>query len=71
MSSNQPPRQPAEREQMARYVLFVDQQAKRSFDSREAAEDEAQKISKAFPIVVVRIANLQQDTVTTIAKPPA
>lgn len=33
----------------ARYVPLVDRQAKRSFDQKEAAEQEAQRILSRFP----------------------
>jgi hypothetical protein len=60
-------RQLAKRSQMARYVVSVDQQPKSSFDTREAAEKEARRISEAFPILAVQVTDAEQDTVTALA----
>jgi len=58
------PRQRAKRVQLARYVVSVDHQPKSSFDSREAAENEARRISEAFPILAVRVSDTEQSTAT-------
>lgn len=60
------PTQLSKRPQMARYVVFVDHQAKRSFDTREAAENEAQRIKKAFPVVVVEVVDEDKNSVNTL-----
>jgi hypothetical protein len=43
------PRQLARRAKTARFVVSVDHHAKSSFDNREDAEKEAQRIMGAFP----------------------
>jgi len=60
------PRQLAKRVQLARYVVSVDHQPKSSFDSREAAENEARRISEAFPILAVRVTDTEQRTVKEV-----
>jgi len=60
------PRQRAKRVQLARYVVSVDHQPKSSFDSREAAENEARRISEAFPILAVRVTDTEQSTVKEV-----
>lgn len=49
-----------------RYVLSVDHQAKSSFDSYEAANAEAERISESFPNVVVKVSDIEQNSVTTL-----
>jgi len=46
-----------------RYIVFVDRQAKSNFASEHAAHAEAQRISGAFPNVVVAVRDTEQDTV--------
>jgi hypothetical protein len=46
---NDAPRQLARRAKTARFVVSVDRQAKSSFNSREDAEKEVQRILSAFP----------------------
>lgn len=60
------PRQLSKRAQMARFAVYVDQQAKSSFDTREAAETEADRIRKAFPIVVVNVVDEENNSVNTL-----
>ena len=55
-------RQLSKRAQMARYVVFVDNQAKSSFDTLAAAEAEASRILTAFPILSVRVADSETDS---------
>jgi hypothetical protein len=43
------PRQLARRAKTARFVVSVDHQPKSSFDNREDAEKEVQRITNAFP----------------------
>ena len=57
------PRQLSKRMQMARFVVYVDQQAKSSYDTREAAEAEAARILKAFPVLAVRVADGEDDSI--------
>ena len=67
MAPNQPtPQQLSKRVQMARYVVYVDHQAKSSFDKQEAAEKEAKRILDAFPILAVRVADSHIDSVTQL-----
>jgi hypothetical protein len=49
------PSRPDTPPETARYVLLVDRQAKRSFDQREAAEQEAQRIRSRFPHLRVTV----------------
>lgn len=64
MASDQAaPRQLSKRMQTARYVVYVDQQAKSSYDTREAAETEAARILKAFPVLAVRVADSEDDSI--------
>jgi hypothetical protein len=56
------PRKLTKRVPLARYVVSVDHQPKSSFDSLEAAENEARRISKAFPILAVRVTDTHQST---------
>lgn len=53
----------AKRVQMARYVVSVDHQPKSSFDSREAADKEAQRISAAFPMLTIDVSDAEEDSV--------
>jgi hypothetical protein len=50
---------------MARYVVSVDNQPKKSFDTREIADQEARKISDGFPKVVVKVTDTERDTTTS------
>ncbi|MDB5650391.1 MAG: hypothetical protein JWL62_1911 [Hyphomicrobiales bacterium] len=59
-------RQLAKRAQMARYVVSVDRQAKSSFDTREAAEQEARRISEGFPVVTVSVSDSENDSAKTL-----
>lgn len=56
----------AKRAQMARFVVSVDHQPKSSFDTREAAEKEARRILKAFPILAVHVTDADEDSVTVL-----
>ena len=56
-------RELAKRPKMARYVVSVDLQAKSSFDTREAADKEARRISDAFPILTVHVEDSEEDSV--------
>ncbi len=57
------PRQLSKRVQMGRFIVYVDQQAKSGFDTRDAAESEAARILKAFPILAVRVADIEDDSI--------
>ena len=57
------PRKLAKRVPLARYVVFVDHQPKSSFDSREAAENEARRISQAFPVLAVHVTDAEQPAI--------
>ena len=59
-------RQPTKHAQTARYVVYVDNQAKSSFDSREGADAEARRILAAFPILTVRVADSENDSATAL-----
>jgi hypothetical protein len=59
-------RQLAKRAQMARYVVSVDRQAKSSFDTRDAADQEATRISQAFTRVTVTVSDSENDSVKTL-----
>jgi hypothetical protein len=45
-----------------RFLLKVDGQLKRSFDSGEAAKTAGSKIKKAYPVVVVTVVDSQEHT---------
>ena len=62
----QTPKQLSKRARMDRYVVYVDQQAKTSFDTREAAEAEAERIRTAFPVVAVRVSDEDNNSVATL-----
>lgn len=62
-NDQQPARQLAKRAQMARYVVSVDGQPKSSFDTREPAEAEARRILAGFPVVTVKVADSEADSV--------
>ena len=66
MSDQQPKRQSPKHVQTARYVVYVDNQGKSSFDSLEAAEKEAKRIRDAYPILNVRVADSEQDSSKTL-----
>jgi hypothetical protein len=53
----------------ARYVLRVDGLTKTSFEEREPALKAAQKIKRAYPIVVVTITDVHEETTERIALP--
>jgi hypothetical protein len=55
---NDTPRQLARRAKTARFVVSVDRQAKSSFDSREDAEKEVQRIRSAFPKLAAGVTNV-------------
>ena len=59
-------RQLAKRAQTARYVVSVDHQPKSSFDTRDAAEKEARRISEAFPILSVQVTDVENNSVKTL-----
>ncbi len=65
-SDSQPKQKQASGVQLARYVVYVDNQAKSSFDARELADQEAKRISDKFPIVVVRVGDSEKDSVRTL-----
>ena len=60
------PRQPGKRPQTARFSVSVDGQTKSSFDTREAAEAEAQRILKGFPILTVVVSDAEMDSVKVL-----
>ena len=67
MANDGRPRQnPASGVQMARYVVYVDNQAKSSFDARESADQEAKRISDRFPVVTVRVSDTEKDSATSL-----
>ncbi len=66
MSDQQSPPRIVKRVHMNRYIVFVDQQGKSSFDSLEAAENEAKRILAAYPKLAVRVADSESDTVTRL-----
>ncbi|HWG05565.1 MAG TPA: hypothetical protein VG271_11175 [Beijerinckiaceae bacterium] len=69
MSNDQKPRRDlGKRPQMERYVVSVDLQPKSSFDTREAAEKEAKRISDAFPILTVHVDDMQEDSVKLLER---
>ncbi len=45
-----------------RFVVSVDHQAKRSYDTREEADAEAKRISTAYPVVAVHVTDIEQDS---------
>ncbi|QAY96602.1 hypothetical protein CWB41_13395 [Methylovirgula ligni] len=49
----------------ARYVVSIDNQAKKSFDTREIADQEARKIAEGFPKVVVKVIDTEPDARTS------
>ena len=53
------PRQPSRRTKTARFVVSVDRQVKSSFDSREDAENEVQRIITAFPKLSASVTDVQ------------
>ena len=57
---NQPKRQLSRAMETKRFVVSVDHQAKRSYDTRAEAEDEARKISTAYPVVAVQVTDVEQ-----------
>ena len=59
-------RQPSKHARTARYVVYVDNQAKSSFDSRDVADQEARRILAAFPILTVRVADSENDSATAL-----
>ena len=61
-----PPRQLSKRPQTARFVLSVDGQAKSSYDTREAAEAAAKRISDKFPVPTVTVTDTEQDSVRNL-----
>jgi hypothetical protein len=56
------------RPQTARYVVAVDHQAKSSFDTCEAADQEARRISDGFPKVVVKVTDTESDSTKTFGQ---
>jgi hypothetical protein len=58
---NDTPRQPARRAKTARFVVSVDRQAKSSFDSREDAENEVQRIISAYPKLSASVTDVGND----------
>ena len=67
MSGEQKPqRQLAKRALQARYAVVVDGQTKSSFDTREAAEKEAQRILAGFPVLTVVVADAEMDSVKVL-----
>ncbi len=63
---NRMPKQLSQRAQMARYVVYVDHQAKSSYGSLEAAEAEADRIRKAFPVVAVEVIDEDNNSAKTL-----
>lgn len=55
MESPMAPSRPRKQIETARFVLAVDRQVKRSFDDRDAAEREAQRIRTRFPHLRVTV----------------
>ena len=66
MADQSTPRQASKQAQTARYVVYVDNQAKGSLDAREAADTEAKRIREAFPILNVRVADSEQNSAKTL-----
>jgi hypothetical protein len=67
MSNDQSPvRQLSKRAKMERYVVSVDGQPKSSYDTREAAEQEAKRILDKFPILTVIVADSDNDSAKTL-----
>ena len=64
-NDRQSPKQLAKRAETARYVVSVDHQPKRSFDTLEAANEEARRILEAFPILTVDVSDAEKNTFTT------
>jgi hypothetical protein len=60
------PRQLSKRAQRSRYVVYVDGQAKSSFDTPEAAENEARRIREAFPVVAVHVGDDENNSVQNL-----
>ena len=59
------------RPQTARYVVTVDHQAKSSFDTCEAADQEARRISDGFPKVAVKVIDSETDSTKTFEQAQA
>ena len=55
-----------QRPKTPRYVVSVDNQAKSAFDTQEAADAEARRISGGFPQVVVRVTDSEEDSLTRL-----
>jgi hypothetical protein len=53
------PRPQGEATEPTRFVVFVDHQPKRGFDSREDAEQEARRILERFPHLNVTVENAE------------
>ncbi|WP_181902986.1 hypothetical protein [Methylovirgula ligni] len=45
--------------------MSIDNQAKKSFDTREIADQEARKIAEGFPKVVVKVIDTEPDARTS------
>ena len=62
----QPPRQAYKRQETARYVVAVDHQIKSSYDTHEAAKNEADRILRAFPKLNVTVSDAAANSVNTL-----
>lgn len=62
------PRQLSKRAQRARYVVYVDNQAKSSYDVKLEAETEAARIKSAFSQVVVDVRDDDDNSVTQLGR---
>ncbi len=56
-----PQKQLARFQETKRFVVSVDHQPKRSYDTREDADAEAKLISTAFPVVSVSVTDTEQE----------
>lgn len=60
------PKQLSKRAQTARYVVYVDHQAKGSFGNLADAEEQAQKILMSFPKLAVKVVDEDNNSVNTL-----
>lgn len=61
---NEPAKQLGRFQKTKRFVVSVDHQNKRSYDSREDADAEAKLISAAFPVVSVMVTDTEQKSLS-------
>ena len=60
---SQQQRQLSRRAQTERYVVYVDHQAKSSYQEKDDADREAARISAAFPVVSVEVVDSEQASI--------